>query len=100
MCIRDSSKIEAGKVTLSKRVLDLHHLCVEVVELMRIRAKEKHLPLTLEIAELVPLTIRADEGKLRQILINLVGNAIKFTAQGVISLHVSAPRKGLSLIHI
>ncbi len=93
--VLDLSKIEAGKMELAREVFDLHHLCSEAVELMQVRAAEKGLAVKLTIAPDVPAAIRSDSGKLRQILINLLGNAVKFSRQGEIRLDVTTPRTGI-----
>lgn len=92
--VLDLSKIEAGKMDLSLGVVDLHYLCREVVALMTSRAEEKSLFLKLFIDGDVPQHIRSDETKLRQILLNLLGNAVKFTLSGGANLLVSVPRPG------
>ncbi len=87
--ILDLSKIEAGKMDVESTVCSPAALLAEVAGLMRLRAEEKCLPLHVEYAGPVPETIRTDPLRLRQILINLVGNAIKFTKTGCIRIVVS-----------
>jgi len=86
--VLEMSKIEAGRVTLNCGSFDLHHLVISIEEMLKFKAKSKHLELTCEISANVPRYITGDEGKLRQVLINLMGNAIKFTDQGRVSLRV------------
>lgn len=74
--VLDLSKIEAGKMGLSKTAFDLHHLCSGTVELMRRRAEEKNLRLDFAVRGEVPQFVHSDAIKLRQVLINLLGNAI------------------------
>ncbi|MBS1197785.1 MAG: response regulator [Proteobacteria bacterium] len=93
--VLDLSKIEAGKMTLSVAVFDLRHLCQEAVELMRFRAEEKKLFLKLLIEDEVPQRIRSDGMKLRQIILNMLGNAVKFTESGGVVLLVSMPQPGI-----
>jgi signal transduction histidine kinase len=87
--ILDLSKIEAGKLTIDQVSCSPMALFSDVVSLMQVRAKAKGLPLQLEYQGLMPQTIRSDPVRLRQILINLVGNAIKFTETGSVRLLVS-----------
>jgi signal transduction histidine kinase/ActR/RegA family two-component response regulator len=84
--ILDLSKIEAGRLRLQEAEVDLHALAGGMMRLLRPKAEEKGLALRLEIAEGVPPRIRADPARLRQVLLNLVGNAVKFTPAG--SVHV------------
>ena len=93
--VLDLSKIEAGRMTLAIAPFDLHHLCNDIAMLMRFRAEEKNLFLKLFIDDEVPRYVISDSMKLRQVMINLLGNAVKFTDAGGISLHVSLPRPGL-----
>ena len=84
----DLSKIEAGKLKLEQMDLALAPLLDEVMQLLRDRAHHKSIHIQLEIDPDIPPFVQGDPIRLRQILINLVGNAIKFTQQGQISLHV------------
>jgi two-component system, sensor histidine kinase len=86
--ILDISKIEAGKMTIEKLKCSPCALVGEVASLMRARAIAKSLVLTVEYRGLIPETIRTDPMRLRQILINLMGNAIKFTEHGSVQLIV------------
>jgi signal transduction histidine kinase len=87
--ILDFSKIEAGKMSLEVIDFDLRTAVDEAVELVAERAFSKGLNLACLVHANVPSALRGDPGRLRQILINLVGNAIKFTAQGEVVLSVS-----------
>jgi len=84
--ILDLSKIEAGKMTVERRVCDPCRIVAEVVTLMRVRADAKGLPLNIEFIGPIPESILSDSTRLRQILINLIGNAIKFTEIGSVRL--------------
>ncbi|MBF0310804.1 MAG: response regulator [Magnetococcales bacterium] len=85
--ILDLAKIEAGEVSLHEDIFSPNDILESVWNIMRIPAeKEKGLKLTYQIAPDVPLAVRGDHRRLRQILINLVGNAIKFTSRGSITL--------------
>ncbi|NIO67894.1 MAG: hypothetical protein GTN71_02225, partial [Anaerolineae bacterium] len=82
------SKIEAGRVTLEETSFDLYRLLDGLEEMFRLRARDKGLALSFERAENVPQYVRTDEGKLRQVLSNLLGNAVKFTQEGGVVLRV------------
>lgn len=84
--ILDLSKIEAGRLDIHRQRVSPHQILCDVVSLMRIRAAAKNLSLELEFDGPLPETVYTDPLRLRQILINLVGNAIKFTEQGGIRL--------------
>lgn len=87
--ILDISRIEAGRLELSVADFELRSLLSNTTSLLSMQAHEKRLELYLLIEPDVPSKVRGDAGRLRQILINLVGNAIKFTSEGTITLHVS-----------
>ena len=86
--ILDFSKIEAGRLDLEEIDFDLADLIEGVLDSLSLRAAEKGLELTQLIGEAVPSVCRGDPTRLRQVLINLVGNAIKFTERGEVVLHV------------
>jgi PAS domain S-box-containing protein len=86
--VLEMSKIEAGRIVLNPRPFDLHRLLQTLREMFQMRATAKQLLLQFEIAPNVPQYIVGDEGKLRQVLINLLGNAIKFTQTGGVTLRV------------
>ncbi|HHC74839.1 MAG TPA: response regulator [Thiothrix sp.] len=85
----DFSRIEAGTLTLSVNTIELRELCKETFMPLAMRAKDKALSFHYEIADNVPNNLEADAGRLRQIMINLVGNAIKFTETGEITVSIS-----------
>ncbi len=91
--ILDLSKIEAGRVEIETVPCCPGQLAVDVHELMLERARGKGLDFELQFANPLPAVIRSDPVRLRQILINLVGNAIKFTARGRIRLEVGCSRE-------
>lgn len=86
--ILDFSKIEAGQLILESIDLDLHEVIEKICEIMCIRAHEKGLELTSHILPDVPVHLVGDPLRLRQIIVNLIGNAIKFTEKGEIALRV------------
>jgi signal transduction histidine kinase/CheY-like chemotaxis protein len=88
--VLDISKIESGRVDLEEMLLDPHQLVQEVKSLMAVQAMGKGLTFDMEEASDLPRRILADGAKLRQMLINLIGNAIKFTARGGVVLRVIA----------
>ncbi|WP_423008939.1 EAL domain-containing protein [Undibacterium sp. JH2W] len=86
--ILDFSKMEAGKVEVEEIEFDLNKLLAEVLELLSKQAQQKGLELAYLIADEVPLRIKSDPLRLRQILINLIGNAVKFTERGEVAVRV------------
>ena len=87
--VLDISKIEAGRVTLNTKNVDLYHLLDEIEDMFTLKAKHKHLHLLFERDDTVPQYIRTDDVKLRQILINLLNNAVKFTQEGGVTLRIA-----------
>ncbi|MGN7610685.1 ATP-binding protein [Magnetococcales bacterium HHB-1] len=98
--VLDMSKIEAGRMELDKGSCDLHQLLNDVKEMVLGRAEEKGLYFSLQWHEKLPRFVELDDRKLRQILINLLGNAIKYTEEGEVILRVqnvsSPPEEDLS----
>ena len=86
--VLDLSKIEAGRTTLNNSELDLYRLLDDLENMFRLKAMDKQLSLFFDCSPDVPHYIHADEVKLRQILINLLNNALKFTTEGHVSLRV------------
>ncbi len=91
--VLDMAKIESGRTVLQPQVFDLYHLLDSLADMFRLRATDKGLTLIVDRAPDVPRYLRADEGKLRQVLINLLGNAVKFTDEGGIGLRVQVSEK-------
>ena len=87
--ILDYSRVESGEIEVDNAVFDLHELVEDIVVLMQGRAREKNLALDLEIASGVPAAVTGDRQKLSQVLLNLLGNGIKFTDSGAVTLALS-----------
>ena len=88
--ILDFSKIEAGKIELEEVAFSLTDCVESALKTMTLRANEKGLELLCDIAAEVPQMVRGDPGRLRQVLLNLVGNALKFTEKGEVGIRVVA----------
>ncbi|MHC1744383.1 MAG: PhnD/SsuA/transferrin family substrate-binding protein [Syntrophobacteraceae bacterium] len=86
--ILDFSKIEAGKLTLESLDFDLRSSMEETLDMLAVRAGEKGLELVCVVAPEVPPMLRGDPGRLRQVIVNLAGNAIKFTKEGEVVVRV------------
>ena len=86
--VLDISKIESGRVVLEESEADLQQLLHELQSVMGVRAAEKGLSFTLEQSPGLPRHVKVDAGKLRQVLINLIGNATKYTERGGLTLRV------------
>jgi signal transduction histidine kinase/CheY-like chemotaxis protein len=86
--ILDMAKIEAGQVQLENRAFDFGSMVREVFDMMHVRAEDKNLSLQIDQTSEFPRYIVGDEARLRQILINLMGNAIKYTQQGEVTLRM------------
>jgi len=90
--VLEMSTIEAGRLTLNERVFDPRRLFADLVDMLRLRVEEKGLALLVEVDRGVPKELRGDPAKLRQVVLNLLGNAIKFTDVG--SVRVRAELRG------
>jgi len=89
--VLEMAKVEAGRVELENAPFDLGRMVRDVTDMMQVRAQEKGLQLLVDQSSRFPRYIRGDEARLRQILINLVGNAIKFTPQGGVTVRLGVP---------
>jgi signal transduction histidine kinase/ligand-binding sensor domain-containing protein/CheY-like chemotaxis protein len=92
--ILDFSKVEAGKLDLDLIDLNLREWLQAIIKLMVFRAEQKNVRLTYEIDSDVPENVSSDPGRLRQIIINLIGNAIKFTSKGEVTLRLAYQTDG------
>jgi PAS domain S-box-containing protein len=93
--ILEMSKIEAGRITLNRSSFDLINLLKNLEEMLHLRAASKKLELLFEYAQDIPKYVETDENKLCQVLINLLGNAIKFTDTGRVTLRVRLGEQNL-----
>jgi len=87
--ILDFSKIEAGKVEILREDFNLEATIESTVHAMSVLAKEKGLELSHNVEPDVPHKLRGDPGRLKQVLVNLIGNAVKFTSRGWVHLHIA-----------
>ncbi len=90
--ILDFSKIEAGKLELSISTFSMSDLCKEIIDSFSHQADTRQLKLTLDIDNKLPDTLSGDPARIRQILVNLIGNAIKFTEYGSVTLQLRVTR--------
>lgn len=88
--VLDMAKIEAGRITLDHASFNLGDLVRNNVDMLRARAHDKGLELFLHTSPMVPRVVRSDAGKLRQVLVNLIGNALKYTERGCVTVRLTA----------
>jgi signal transduction histidine kinase/CheY-like chemotaxis protein len=93
--VLEMAKIEAKRLQLESIPFDLTGLVRDVADMMQLRAKEKGLQLLVEQSSSFPRFIRGDEARLRQILVNLTGNAVKFTSRGSVTIRLRTRQHGL-----
>lgn len=98
--VLEITKIEAGKTSLKTDSFDLHYLLDSLAEMFNFKAKSKGLRLVFERSPDVPIYIQSDLGKVRQILINLLNNAIKFTPDGEVKLTTTAIANNSDLVNL
>ena len=98
--ILDFSKIEAGKLELERVQFNLRNMAEETVELLSKQAKDKNVNLACLVNAMVPAEVVGDPGRLRQILMNLIGNALKFTKRGEVLLYVSEEKRTGMDVHL
>ena len=96
--ILDFSKIEAGKIELEHAAFNLTNLCEGIGDILAVKARDKGLEIVINIDPNLPQTLVGDAARLRQVLVNLLGNAVKFTRQGYVMLSATpeqpAPENG------
>jgi len=90
--ILDLARVEAGKMALHQTAVDLGVFLQVLANIMRVKAEEKGLAFSYELAPDLPAAVTIDETRLRQVLLNLLGNAVKFTDRGQVSLRVLPAR--------
>ncbi|MEG4987475.1 PAS domain S-box protein [Microcoleus sp. BR0-C5] len=93
--VLDLSKIEAGRTTINEKSFDLYQLIDDLEDMFALKAEQKGLQLIFDRNAEVPHYICTDEVKLRQVLINLLNNAIKFTSEGGVSMKVKGGRRNI-----
>jgi PAS domain S-box-containing protein len=98
--VLEIAKIEAGKLQLEASAFDLHIMVRDVADMMLFRAEQKGLQLKLEQSSEFPRYIKSDEARLRQILVNLVGNAVKFTEKGGVVVRLGTRENQHLLIEV
>jgi len=98
--VLEMAKAESGRTTLTPAAFDLHALIDDVENMLRARAEAKGLRLEVERGAGLPRFVTADEGKLRQILLNLLSNALKFTVKGAVILRVNSVVRAESESHL
>lgn len=98
--VLDMAKIDAGRIQLEETSFDLGGMVRDVTDMMSLRAQEKNLQLLVDQSSNFPRFIIGDEARLRQILINLIGNAIKFTQQGGVTLRLGTKQNSVAHLMI
>ena len=98
--ILEMSKIEAGRTPLAPTSFNLRSLLADLTSMFRLRAEGKGLGFAVAVAEGVPVVLLSDEKKIRQILINLLGNAIKFTSKGSVQCGVAVRREAKGALRL
>ncbi len=98
--ILDLSKVEAGQIEVEVVHCPVHHIVLEVIQILRVKAEEKGLYLRYKPIGSLPEYIKSDPARIRQIITNLVGNAIKFTSQGGVTVETQKDEQGQLLISV
>ena len=98
--ILEMSKIEAGRSVFNPTTFDLHTLIYDIERMFRLRTDGKGLHFLMDKVGQVPRWVKTDEGKLRQVLINLLGNAVKFTDEGGIVLRICGKAENTDKVHL
>lgn len=98
--ILDLSRIEAGKLRLEQKLFDFNGMIREIIKIYQFQAELKGLTFDYFIAPEVPTSLSGDSGRLRQVLANLLGNAVKFTKKGNVTLRIEVQNESSLAIHI
>ncbi len=98
--VLDFSKIEAGKLSLEHIGFDPHQICLETIKALQLRADEKGLTLSCAPAPGLPTALVGDPGRLRQILFNLIGNALKFTDRGGVMVRLTVDAETADFVEL
>jgi two-component system sensor histidine kinase/response regulator len=98
--ILDFSKIEAGKLELEETEFEIRDLFSDTLKTLAVRADKKHLELSARVSAAVPRTVVGDPTRLRQLIVNLVGNAIKFTEQGNVAVDTDLEDESTDGVHL
>lgn len=98
--VLDCSRIEAGRMELDRVEFDLHRLITEAVRAFAFQAHERNLELLYFIDHQVPARVEGDPTRLRQVLVNLLGNALKFTRKGEVELRCQVTCSGMNEVHL
>lgn len=96
--ILDISKIESGKMEIIPEQYELDSLLNDLISMIYVKAKAKNLELEVEVDETLPNGLKGDDIRIRQVLVNLLNNAVKYTEKGRVSLHVKGTQEGESLL--
>lgn len=96
--ILDLSKIESGKLHIQYNAVDIYHMIEDIEQVFDVQVQKKLLSFEIKIADNVPAIVMLDEARFRQVLFNLIGNAVKFTHQGGISLAIDAIEDGIDSV--
>jgi PAS domain S-box-containing protein len=91
--ILDLSKIEAGRMEIKSEFVNLNTILEDTAQMFSIKAKQKRIDFSIHTADECPITFELDEARLRQILFNLVGNAVKFTHEGAVTIRAGVEKK-------
>jgi|GEM_PF-1072964 len=97
--VLDLSRIESGKVKYEPVEFDMGNLLTDLIDMLQVRANDKGLALRLDQSSSFPRFVRTDPAKLRQVLINIIGNAIKFTTKGSVTLKLAVSSRHNGTIH-
>ena len=94
--ILDLSKIESGKMNLVEQDYDTAEMLRAIVTMIRVRSNEKDLSFTVDVDEKLPKKLHGDYGKIKQVLLNMLTNAVKYTEKGGFTLKLEVTEKGIS----